>query len=241
MYNYLRAETYRLLRKKSLFVFLILVIAGYLMLAFARSGGISDESIVSDTNLFMLLPPVIGGVLFAAIYTDDLSSKNLSTLVGFGLGKAKIVLVKFILMAILAAVIFGLTPVVMYLFYAFFGYVASPEIMGGIYLLAFKYYLMSLVFAVLSGILVYGVQRSTVAVVTFVVLSIGLVGQLLGLVVNNFLEDSSQYLPSSIIDLLYVNLASQGPIVWPIFGLGIYIIGAIILSTVLFNKKEMEF
>jgi ABC-type transport system involved in multi-copper enzyme maturation permease subunit len=243
MFNYLRAEIYRLLRKKSLYLFLAIVAVGYLAIAFARSGDLGADSIMKDANvLFMLLPPVIGGALFAAIYTDDLSSKNLSTLVGFGLAKAKIVVAKSILGLLFAALIFGLVPLFMYLFYAALGWPTSGETMIGIYQLLLKHFLLAVTFMSISGIVAYGVQRSTVAIVTYVVLGMGMVGQLLTMLLDKTLPDASPHLPSNLADHLYTNLATgDGAVVSLGAELLAYVVISIIAAVMLFNKKEMEF
>jgi ABC-type transport system involved in multi-copper enzyme maturation permease subunit len=247
MFNYLRAETYRLLHKKSLFIFLAIITIGYLLIIFSRSGNLSEALILKDVDLFTLLPPLVGGVLFAAIYTDDLNSKNLSTLVGFGLAKIKVVATKFILATAVSALLFGLVPLVMYLAYTVLGCPVSGQTMVRIYLAILRYFLLTVSFMALSGVVVYGLQRSTVAIVTYVVLSLGMIAQLLKMLFNThfvtgILPNANQHLPSNIVDQLHANLATgSGPIIWLGTELVIYVIIAIIISTILFNRKEMEF
>ncbi|MDR2524288.1 MAG: hypothetical protein LBC95_01960 [Candidatus Nomurabacteria bacterium] len=247
MINYLRAEIYRLSRKKSLFVFLALAALGYLLVAVMRSGSLGAESILGDASFFILLPPVVGGVLFAAIYTDDLGSKNLSTLVGFGLSKVKIVIAKLVLALLLTALIFGLVPLLSYVFYAVLGFPASGETLGAIYLSLLKYYLLSVVFMALGAVVVYGIQRSAASIVTYVVLAFGVVGQLLGLLlgadfVNDFLPNATSYLASNLASQLYTALAGgDGSVLGAGIGLAIYLAAALVVSAVVFNKKEMEF
>ena len=89
MLNYMRGELYRLLHKKSLYLFFGALALGYTLVAFVRSGGLGEDSLLGDAaNFFGYLPALAGGFLFAAVYTDDLSAKSLATLVGFGIGFA---------------------------------------------------------------------------------------------------------------------------------------------------------
>ncbi|MDR2336657.1 MAG: hypothetical protein LBE03_00950 [Candidatus Nomurabacteria bacterium] len=243
MLNYLHAEIYRLFRKKSLFIFSGLALLAYLVTIFIRSGNLNSYSILKDaSDLFSLLPPIVGGVLFAAIYTDDLSSKNLSTLVGFGLSKSKIVVAKLILALMTLVLIFGLLPLLMYLIYAGLGWAASGNMMANVYLLSGRFILLVMIFMAFAGVVVYGFQRSTAAIVAYLLLSLGAIGQLLTLILDKILPNASQYLPSNIIGQLHLNLMTgEGAIVWLGMGLLAYVVMSIIVSVMLFNKKEMEF
>jgi ABC-type transport system involved in multi-copper enzyme maturation permease subunit len=246
MINYLNAEIYRLLRKKSLYIFFFATALVYLVLVtIMRLSDLSDEPeplFLDAYNLFILLPPVVGGVLFSAIYTDDISSKNLSTLVGFGLSKVKIVVSKFILGLTFSAVIFALVPLFMFVVYSAFGFVTSAQTMLSIYELLFKYFLITVTFMAFSGMVVYGIQRSTFAIVAYIVLTIGLVGQLLTLLLSNLAENAADNLPTNIINRLYSNLTSgDASILWLCVELIIYIAFSLIISVFLFKRKEMEF
>jgi ABC-type transport system involved in multi-copper enzyme maturation permease subunit len=111
MFDLMRGELYRLAHKKSLFIYFAALTVAYLLLAFIRSGGFTATSAGDDAmSLFGFLPPFIGVILFAGVYTDDLDSRNLIALVGFGLGKVRIVVAKLVVFALLAGVIFALVP-----------------------------------------------------------------------------------------------------------------------------------
>ena len=126
MLKLLRGELYRLIHKKSLYLYFGALAIGYFIISFVRSGEFGAESILSDAGNFLsMLPAFAGGFLFAAIYTDDLNSKNLTALVGFGISKAKIVTVKLILMALLGAVIFGAAPLWLFATHAVLGWTAT--------------------------------------------------------------------------------------------------------------------
>jgi len=77
MLRLINGEIYRLLHKKSMYIYFCSLAAGYFLIAFIRSGGLNAQSIVNDAfNFFNFLPAIAGGFLFSTIYTDDLTRKT---------------------------------------------------------------------------------------------------------------------------------------------------------------------
>jgi len=242
MFKLIHAELYRLLRKKSMYAYFGALAAGYLFVAFVRSGGFYEESVVSDAlTLFSLLPALAGGFLFAAVYTDDLSSKNLTTLVGGGVSKAIIVIAKFILMSLCSAVVFGLTPLYHFAVYAALGRAPVIGVAAVVYAVALKYYLTSIAFAALSGVVVYGLQRATFAIVTYILLAFGVVSGLLAIVLDTFAPRLKEHLMPGITDRIFLGLAGGGPLSAPSIEYAVYVLIFIALSALAFYRKEMEF
>jgi len=242
MLKLMRGEIYRLLHKKSLYIYFASLAAGYLILAFIRSGGFKDESAVNDAmSLFSLLPALAGGFLFAAIYTDDLNSKNLISLVGYGVNKTAIIITKMILMAIFSIVIFGLVPVYHCAVYTILGRTVTADMAATIIAVSLKSLLTTIAYAVLSGTVVYGLQRATFAIVSYLLLSFGVIGSLLSVALNTFAPGLLMYLMSSITDAILLGLRSGGPLVLPVIEYIIYVIFGLSLSTIVFFRKEMEF
>jgi len=247
MLKLLRGEIYRLLHKKSMYIYFGALAVAYVLISYIRSGEFGEGYIVVDAgNYFEFLPALVGGFLFAAIYTDDLSSKSLITLVGFGLGKVKIVLAKFILMALFGTVVFGLIPLLLFAVHAVFGWVASVDSMMMVYALALKALLVSLAFAALSGIVAYGLQRTTFAMVLYILLTFNIVSGLIATVLNlefisSFLPNLSDHLMSGISRRMLVGMIGDGSLMLPAVEYIIYVIFAIALSVLAFRKKEMEF
>ncbi|GHU09858.1 hypothetical protein FACS189431_8520 [Alphaproteobacteria bacterium] len=247
MLNYLRAEIYRVLHKKSLFIYFGIIALLYIGFAFMRLSDADDHSVASDASqFFFLLPAVIGGYLFAALFNDDLNSKNLTTLIGFGMSKAKIVLSKLVLTLLFGAVIFGIAPLFMDAVYAIFGHPASAQAMSAAYTEALVKLLAMFAYTAISAIVVYGLQRPTFAIVVYLLLSLGVVSQLLGLILSwdmiaSLLPGLSEHLITGITTKIQLGLLVDSPIVMPIVEYGIYIMAATVLSVVAFNKKELEF
>jgi len=242
MLKYIRGEIYRLIHKKSMYIFFAALFAGYLFITYVRSGGYNEESIVNEAfNLFNFLPVLAGGFFFAAIYTDDLNSKNLTSLVGFGLSKLIIVIAKFVLISLFGALGFGLVPLVHCGVYAVLGWKATADTWSMIYAVSAKYFLTTVAFSVLSGIVVYGLQRTTFAIVTYVLLAFGVVSGLLAMGLKTFAPGLINYLMSGISDRVFAGMIGGGALIAPVVEYIIYVAIAAVLSALAFYRKEMEF
>ena len=242
MLKYICGELYRLLHKKSMHIFFAALVICYLLITYIRSGGFNQQSIVDDAiNFFNFLPVLAGGFLFATIYTDDLNSKNLISLVGFGLGKVKIVISKFILITLLGAVVFGLAPLLHCGVYNLLGWTATAETWTAVYAISVKYFMMTTAFSVLSGVVVYGLQRTTFAIVTYILLAFSIVSGLITAGLKTFAPGLANYLMSGISDKVMFNIISGGSLTAPIIEWAVYVVIAMALSALAFYKKEMEF
>ncbi|MDR0380604.1 MAG: hypothetical protein LBH86_01230 [Oscillospiraceae bacterium] len=248
MLKYIHGEIYRLLHKKSMYIYFSVLALGYFFLTLVRSSGLSTGAIVNDAlNLFMILSVLTGGFLFSAVYTDDLNAKNLIMLVGFGMSKVKIVLSKFILMTLSSAVVWVLIPLYICFVHAVMGRPASAEIITTLYTSAMPHFLKIVAFAAVSGFVVYGSQRPTFSMVAFLLLILGVVSNLLTTAAN--LEFVNSIAPN-FIDHLMSGIAPRilagvmvGGSSWllPLLEYVIYTAAALVLSMLAFLKKEMEF
>jgi len=247
MLRLINGELYRLLHKKSMYIYFCSLAIGYLLISFIRSSGFNAESIVNDAFYFFnVLPAVAGGFLFSAIYTDDLNAKNLITLVGFGMSKTKIVLAKFVLTALFGAVIFAIVPLLLFVVHAAFGWTATGSAMITVFAVSFKYLLITLGYSALSGIAVYGLQRTTFAMVLYLLFAFNIIGGLITVFLVNMVSADTAYiitsrLMSGITDRILAGITSGGSLLLPVFDYIIYIAIAAAVSVIAFSKKEMEF
>ncbi|MCL2882722.1 MAG: hypothetical protein FWF45_07575 [Coriobacteriia bacterium] len=242
MLKLMRGELYRLLHKKSMYIYFGALAVTYALVVYVRSGGFSAQSVVSDAmNFFNFLPALAGGFLFAALYTDDLNSKNLIALVGFGVSKTKIVVTRFILMALLSALVFALVPLFHGMLYTLLGWAPAQVAWTTIYAASLKYFLMTVAFAALAGIVVYGLQRTTFSMVLYILLAFNVVSGLITVVLKTFAPNLSNYLMASISDRIMLAAMGSGSLVTPIVLYVAYVACAGALSVLAFHKKEMEF
>ena len=235
-------EVYRILHKKSMYIYFGALAVGYIFITFIRSGGFNDESAVKDAAaLFSFFPALAGGFLFSSVFTDDLNSKNLITLVGFGINKIKIIIAKFIIAVLFGAVLFGILPLFHFALYAVFSSAASASQTAMLFALSFKFLLMTLAYCAISGIVVFGSQRTTFAIVTYILFSFSVIGTLITAAGNMLGLNLYSYLLPGVTDRILAGLVGGSSIILPIIQYSAYVLIAIILSALAFNKKEMEF
>ena len=241
MLKLLHGEVYRLARKRSMYIYFAALLVGYCLLIFVRSGGFDAESVVSDASYFNFFPALAGGFLFSAIYTDDLNSKNLITLVGYGLSKWKIIVAKFILAVFSSVIFFALLSAIHCGMYAVLGFPPTTRDVGWVCVFALKYLLMTVAFMALSSIVVYGFQRTTFALVAYILLGFSIVYTLVTAIGNVLKLHLGDYLVSGLTDKITLGLISGDFTIAPVLGYAAYLIIAVVLATVALNKKEMEF
>jgi ABC-type transport system involved in multi-copper enzyme maturation permease subunit len=248
MLNYIKGEIYRVLHKKSMYIYFgIFAVLDFIIVFIGSGNKYTDMSIASHAEkLFTFLPVLVGGYLFAALYTDDLSSKNLTTLVGYGLSKLKVVLSKFLLITLFSTIIFGLIPLLMAAYFAMYGALPSATALGFTYAGALSGLMLTVAFAALSGIVVYGVQRNTFAIVLYILLAFGVVSQLVSLAlgldfIQSILPGVEEHLMINIGRRMQYGLVLGQSVIWVLVEYVIYVAAALALSVLVFNKKELEF
>ena len=108
-----------------------------------------------------------------------------------------------------------------------------------IYAISLQYWLLTIAFAALAGIAVYGLQRATFALVAYIVLAFNLVDNLVSVALRaDFVREN---LLTGVAARIFAGVAADGPLTLPLIELAAYVAIAAALSVLAFNKKEMEF
>jgi ABC-type transport system involved in multi-copper enzyme maturation permease subunit len=247
MFSLIRAEIYRVLHKRSFYIYFGVLAVLYAMFVVIRLSSLGVDSVGDDASkMFTFLPVLVGGYLFATLFNDDLSSKNLSTLIGFGISKAKIVLAKLLLLVGFGTLIFGLAPLFMNFVYALLGFANTGESLGIAYAYALTGLMATVAYAAIAAIAVYGLQRATFAIVLFIILTLGQVDQLVMMLFQldflaNLVPDIMNHLLTGITTTVRNDILVGGNALGALTEYGVYIVVATALSVVAFNKKELEF
>lgn len=242
MLNLIQGELYRFFHKKSMYIYFGILGLGYFFVIFMRSGGFDEGSVAVDaTTLFEIFPVLIGGFLFATIYTDDLNSKSLITLVGYGMSKSQIVMAKFLLVTWLGMLLFAMGPLYHIAIYALFGYVATGQQIGMIYAFTLTVLLRTLAYCAIGGIAVYGLQRPTFSFVTYILFAFSIVKTIITLLIGILKLEVDGYLLSNVIDQIMIGMIIGEGLAESVIKYLVYLIVALLLSAIAFNKKEMEF
>jgi len=243
MLNLFRGEVYRIMHKRNMYWFVGVGAFGYLAIAFMRSGGFGSDSEVTDAATMMqFMPAILGGYFFTAVFTDDLTAKNLITLVGYGMSRTKIVLTKLLLMLLFTLLSFALIVVSHLTAYAVFGFAASSGQMRMILGIAAQFVLMTIGFAAVAAVVVYGTQKPTFAVVTYFMLAFNVVTMLLNAVANLLGFNLTNRFISGTTVRMMLGMAMPGNPLWaPSLEFLAYLAIATLAAIVIFRNREMEF
>ena len=219
-------------------------------------------SAYSATETF--IPFMVGIPIFSAVFMDDFKSRTMQTAIGRGISRDKLILSRFvevILMMVEAYIVFSITAAICA---AVLGATA-----GGIAGLIRKMFLSAVgILAHLSCamFLLYLTQNPTVGLVFYILFEANVFKLLLSLLDNiSFLKDNNislaKWVPSGIytsasnyllgvkevsdpdLDLFTPAIAQDIPkgIMYLLILIGVYIIVPVILSQLVFRKKELDF
>jgi len=243
MINLFRGEAYRMLHKRNMYKYLGVVLLGIMAITFMRSGGFTESSVVDDAaNIFQLMPALLGGYFFTSIFSDDLTSKNLITLVGYGTSRTKIVLTKLMLMFVFVIGAFLLLTGLHLGIYALLGYAATGPAIGYVFAFALQNVLLTMGFAAIAAIVVYGTQKPTFAAVTYFMLAFNVVTMLIRAVAGLLELNIAGRLISGTTDSILLNTITPGAMpIAPVLEYLAYLALAVGAAIFVFRRREMEF
>ncbi len=247
MLNYMSAELNRVKSNKGVLLYFLICFIAYSLLVFIRLSSLTSDSIASEAvSVFQFLFPLfVGTMLFSVVYNNDLTAKTLPQVVGFGLSRKTIVLAKSMVMVIVTLITYLLGFI---LFHALFFLIGlnTMDIVVKTFSILVNPFLIVIGYSLLASTVVYGTQRATMAIVTFIVFITSIVPQLIGAflgtsLVQNIVGDLTPYLLSSVINNISQNLIAGQFDFMPWITLAVYLTLFTVTAIIVFNKKELEF
>lgn len=249
MKNYILADLKRIIKKKS-FVFAILAFAIlYILLIFiVVNETFTGEQYKIDTTLFINFFPLFVGIpIFLSVYNDDFKSKSMQVAIGYGISRPKIILTKIIDTIILTCVT-GILYLAVFLLLPFaFNFPISSADIAAITITFISSLILIIGYTAISNILLYATENAVFGIITFILLASSTVSMVLSLILSqNFIVNLfgviTQYLFTTGISTQVQNILQMGhPTISLLFILLGYIALPIVISIILFNKKELEF
>ena len=247
MKNMILADVERILKKKSFWIVFIIPCILAVLYALAtlgdHAGGFYFATL--EVNRFVMLPNLLFGIsIFLGVYGDEFRSKSMQAMIGRGISRTKIVLVKFIDSLLLTAFLYGMFMLLLF--------ALSIVFFGGLGVLEAKAMYLSIAFCGLkmigissaATVVIFLTGNVPVSVMTVIVLNISSL-ILRGIAV--FSEPLQKLRPEryffgGIIDRIYTDLMLDQPVgvIW-ILTAAAYIAAAVFLSVVIFRGKELEF
>ncbi|MBR0413708.1 MAG: hypothetical protein IJI67_01390 [Clostridia bacterium] len=239
MFNFIKADILRVLKKKSYIVLSAIVLLAYAAtLLIVLSKNPASVELVSGllaTGAVLL----IGIPVFIGVFSDDFHSKAMQTIIGFGTSRRRLVLSRYCEYLVILAQAFAVISLVSLLLFAVTGNMAVAK---PIFRDLWKEYLSTVLCVGAAMIIVYGAQNTTFGLVIF----IGLAANILDLLLTgisfipffaNHNIDVSLILPSNMLN----QAMSNGKPIFYLFAALCYIVLPLVLSVKLFEKKELEF
>jgi ABC-type transport system involved in multi-copper enzyme maturation permease subunit len=235
MFNYIKAEIYRIFTKKSMYIYFATLLILYILYIFIRSKVLTESSIFAEASqVFFFLSLFGGGYLFATIYNDDLNAKSLPTLIGFGMKRSVIIISKMTINVVMTLLMFFSACIAFYLIFYVIGLKMDNNMINDVLELMFSYLFRLFAYSSIASVVVYGTQKATMAMVTFILLVTMFVDQVLITFLNDALGEIF------IVILIVGKLISNLSVVTVISYL-VYVVVFIVLSILAFRKKELEF
>lgn len=241
MNRYVRADLKRIHSYPKHWVWLFVVVAMIAAVAVYNclNGNAAGFASVASTTMGML-PLILGVIIFMAIFGKDIHTRTMQVAIGSGISRRQVVLAKELEGIILA--------VIYYCFVAVLFIVLSIVFQMN---LAISTLLMDVLQAVLetlfymnvSMILIFATLQTNFAEILYVLFSFqvitGIFSVLFGYLASNFsFPDFSSFLYSGLEVKFFGDPASNW---FCLIGMAIYLIVPLIISEIVFKKKELEF
>lgn len=245
MLNYIKADLYRLTKKKSLYIMMVLFTLGYSLIAFnLKSKGMY---FLEFNGLMTAMSPLLIGIfVFTAIYTDDLKSHAVQSAIGFGIKRTTIIITKLIEAAILLLLFYLYALIHLFIINSVFSMNLDTNSFKLISYSAISFYLQTLVYFSLSGVLIFSLQKATFATVIYVLFGANVINQLITSVLSLTIVRSTvgnliPFLIENVITKFNASLLSGSGFLTPGLIIIAYIIVSTSISSFLFNKVELDF
>lgn len=241
MISYIKADIYRIFNKLKMYRYFGILTILFLILMYIQkdSGG---ERIVAMSDFIFSLVALFGGCyMFNTIYNDDINAKTLPSLIGFGINRITIIISKFILTIVLNLLMFCLFSLVFIIVLIILNTTLSNELLTIIFETAINNYLLVIVYSTIASIFVYGFQKASVSLVIFILLLTSFFTTIFLLITNiQVIKDIIGDVNNLFIDSLVPQIVQEKNITDIIIYI-VYVLISIVISTIAFNKKDLEF
>lgn len=243
MLNHIKADIYRISKKKSLYFMLFLFSAGFITMSIA----VKENNFYSLILLIISLSPVLIGIyVFSTIYGDDLKAHSMQTAIGFGTKRSTLVLTKFIEAVILLFFFHLYALAHVFLVDFFLGYHLGMSIFKDLFIQLVVNFIAILALYGLSSNLIFTTQKSIISIVAYLLLALGVVDQILQLILSlplivKIVGNLQKFLLTTAQANLYSGIIQGADIIMPLTIILVYIFGGIALSVFLFDRVELDF
>ena len=239
MRNLLRADLRRILKRVSIYVWLFLIFVIFFLSALSKD--YTADIIGMEQGVTSLLGPILVSIpVFLGVYGREIQAGSMQCVIGRGMSRTKLILTKYLECVVMCLFFF------FFIWFAFFlrnnvgdaGLTANQNKMLTIYVLfVFIKTCGYFAFTTFFFFIAWSVAPGIVALLVSAFLMPVLFGML-----DSFLKtDFSEFYFNGMIDNAYASIAA-GDIGYTLIpAIVLYIGGALLLTALVFRKKEIEF
>jgi len=238
MFNYIKADFYRILSKKGLYrnllILFTLVVIGFLL-------GKEEVSIQYLPNILTLVftfcQLVVSVYLLITVYSDEFNSKTFPAAVGFGKSRSGIVLAKLLTNLVFTTVTLAALGVMIYGIITMFGIILTTDHIKMMTTMLAYQTLTGIGFSSVAIVIGFWLQKASAALSVFIMLSLGFFGSAIQFILYKLnLKQWNDYLLENIVLKLVQDTTFETVIPYVIF-LALFTI----ISVSIFRQKDLDF
>ena len=239
------SDILRILKKKTYWIVMaiVLVITLFSGLGMIKSGfnGMTSQS----TNIRNTGSTILGICIFLSVYADEFSSRSMQCMIGRGISRAKLQTAKLIdcvILTFISCVIWAAWVTVLNLI---FGAKLQPSYLPAIYAAFLAFAFQAIAYGTISAVFLYKSSNVAAATVVDIVLYVVLFEFIDMIATNAPLAPTiiaDRICLTGCINQIYTRIVLGQPCGWLIAGVCLfYISGALLISILVFRKRELDF
>ena len=248
MRNLIVSDILRILKKKTYWIILGVVLAGSLITLITAIRSHSSSFVVMTTQASFIRATgsiILGVCIFLSVYADEFSSRSMQCIIGRGLSRSKLQMAKLLDCVLLTLNSYCLWALWVFIINLIFRTNMQPLEMTALYAAFFTSAIQAIGYATISAIFLY--KSSNVAAATVVDI-------LFYVVFYTFLNLTATNAPlapiiaidrgcfTGRINQIYTSIVLGQPVGGLLLGtLIVFVGGALVISMLVFRKRELEF
>lgn len=247
MIQYMKAELYRMFRKKSTF---ILAIAGVVLLFVSmfimdNPQRTAEDYAFAGQFLINFATVLLGTLLFYLVYLDDFKAKSSSAIISYGGSRNLFIVSKQILSLVVIVLAYAFMLVVFFIEAAVLGYFFTGDQVTQLVFSALGSILTVLGYCAIGSLIAYGSQKAILSLVCFLLLAVGFVDMVVDALMRlpllyDLFGGMQDYLPSAASSAWVRELLQHG-FAWGWFFVCLgYMIIPTLIALILFRKKDLD-
>ena len=236
MRRLIKGDILRILKKKEIYIFALIL---YIILFAVKSKTDVDDQIELFENMVTLIGLLLCIIpVYLTVYGDEIRTGSMQCVIGRGMSRRKVIISKLIDCAILMFLMFF---VFLLLFYVK-NFMAHLTLSPKQNFMAFVYVILSCIRATgyfaISGLLLFSswsvaIGLTSIIMLTFIHMALNMVQMNMHIPIHDIWLDG--LVMDSYNDLMI------GDFPWKlIVGVAVYIVGVVILTAVIFDRKELD-